>query len=89
MPALQNCGRVAHAGVAKESNQIDGTAHGSGYMKPTGDAPRLLPHVSAPIEVKPMWQRSGGLALVCDKCLNVRFPEDFPEHAGDERLKLR
>jgi hypothetical protein len=29
------------------------------------------------------------LALICEKCLNVRFPEDFPEHAGDERLKLR
>ena len=36
-----------------------------------------------------MWRRAGGLALVCEKCLNVRFPEDFPEHAGDERLKLR
>jgi len=45
--------------------------------------------VSEPIEVKPMWRRAGGLALVCEKCLNVRFPEDFPEHAGDERLKLR
>jgi hypothetical protein len=29
------------------------------------------------------------LALICEKCLNVRFAEDFPEHAGDERLKLR
>jgi hypothetical protein len=45
--------------------------------------------VSDPIEVKPAWQRHGGLALVCEKCLNVRFPEDFPEHAGDERLRLR
>ena len=45
--------------------------------------------VSEPIEVSPAWRRSGGLALVCDKCLNVRFPEDVPEHAGDERLKLR
>ncbi|MDQ6941253.1 MAG: hypothetical protein M3169_01920 [Candidatus Eremiobacteraeota bacterium] len=45
--------------------------------------------MSEPIEVKPMWRRAGGLALVCEKCLNVRFPEDFPEHAGDERLKLR
>lgn len=45
--------------------------------------------VSDPIEVRPLWRRSGGLALVCEKCLNVRFAEDFPEHAGDERLKLR
>ncbi len=44
---------------------------------------------SKPIEVKPTWRREGGLALVCEKCLNVRFPEDFPEHAGDERLQLR
>ena len=42
-----------------------------------------------PIEVSPAWQGQGGLALVCEKCLNVRFPEDFPEHAGDERLHLR
>ena len=47
------------------------------------------PQVSEPIEVNPAWRRNGGLALVCEKCLNVRFPEDFPEHAGDERLKLR
>jgi hypothetical protein len=46
-------------------------------------------NVSEPIEVRPLWRRDGGLALVCEKCLNVRFPEDFPEHAGDERLKLR
>jgi hypothetical protein len=45
--------------------------------------------VSEPIEVRPLWRRGGGLALVCEKCLNVRFPEDFPEHAGDERLHLR
>ena len=45
--------------------------------------------VSDPIEVRPLWRRSGGLSLVCEKCLNVRFAEDFPEHAGDERLKLR
>jgi hypothetical protein len=44
---------------------------------------------SKPIEVKPTWRREGGLALVCEKCLDVRFPEDFPEHAGDERLHLR
>jgi hypothetical protein len=45
--------------------------------------------VSDPIEVSPAWRRHGGLALVCEKCLNVRFAEDFPEHAGDERLQLR
>src|ERR1700758_3691671 len=45
--------------------------------------------VSDPIEVNPAWRRQGGLALVCEKCLNVRFPEDYPEHAGDERLRLR
>jgi hypothetical protein len=45
--------------------------------------------VSEPIEVRPQWRRHGGLAFVCEKCLNVRFAEDFPEHAGDERLKLR
>jgi hypothetical protein len=58
-------------------------------MKPNRNASRLVPDVSDPIEVKPLWRRAGGLALVCEKCLNVRFPEDFPEHAGDERLKLR
>jgi hypothetical protein len=42
-----------------------------------------------PIEVNPAWKRQGGLALVCEKCLNVRFAEDYPEHAGDERLHLR
>jgi hypothetical protein len=45
--------------------------------------------VSEPLQVHPSWDRSGGLVLVCEKCLNVRFPEDVPEHAGDERLKLR
>ena len=45
--------------------------------------------MSDPIEVQPAWRRHGGLALVCEKCLNVRFAEDFPEHAGDERLRLR
>jgi len=45
--------------------------------------------VSEPLQVHPSWDRHGGLALICEKCLNVRFPEDFPEHAGDERLKLR
>ena len=45
--------------------------------------------MSDPIEVNPAWLRHGGLALVCEKCLNVRFPEDFPEHAADERLHLR
>ena len=45
--------------------------------------------MSEPLEVNPAWRRSGGLALICQKCLDVRFPEDFPEHAGDERLHLR
>ena len=45
--------------------------------------------MSEPLQVHPSWDRNGGLALICDKCLNVRFAEDFPEHAGDERLKLR
>ncbi|BDE06183.1 hypothetical protein WPS_14590 [Vulcanimicrobium alpinum] len=45
--------------------------------------------MSEPIEVIPAWKRGGGLALVCEKCLNVRFAQDYPEHAGDERLKLR
>lgn len=45
--------------------------------------------MSEAIEVRPLWRRHGGLALVCEKCLNSRFPEDFPEHADDERLKLR
>src|ERR1700681_2732087 len=47
------------------------------------------PYVSEPIEVQPMSRRGGGRALVCEKCLNVRSTEDYPEHAGDERLKLR
>jgi len=50
---------------------------------------RVVAFVSDPIEVQPAWRRSGGLAFVCEKCLNVRFPEDFPEYAGDERLQLR
>lgn len=58
-------------------------------MKPTESGLRSRAHVSDPIEVKPLWRRAGGLALVCDKCLNVRLPEDFPQYAGDERLKLR
>ena len=45
--------------------------------------------MSEPLEVRPLWRRHGGLALVCEKCLNVRFAEDFPEHAGDPRLHLR
>jgi len=45
--------------------------------------------VSEPLEVRPLWRRHGGLALICEKCLDVRFAEDFPEHAGDPRLKLR
>jgi hypothetical protein len=45
--------------------------------------------VSEPLQVHPSWDRNGGLALICDKCLNVRFAEDVPEHAGDERLNLR
>lgn len=41
------------------------------------------------LEVQPQWRRSGGLALVCEKCSNVRYAEDFPERAGDEHLQLR
>jgi hypothetical protein len=48
-----------------------------------------LAAMGQPIEVNPVWKRQGGLALVCEKCSNVRFPEDFPEHAGDERLHVR
>lgn len=40
------------------------------------------------VEARPAWKR-GGIAVVCEKCTNVRFPEDFPEHAGDERLDLK
>ena len=36
-------------------------------------------------DAKAQWQ-SGGLAVVCEKCLNERFIEDFPEHTGDPRL---
>jgi hypothetical protein len=39
-------------------------------------------------EVRAPWL-AGGVALVCDKCVNVRFAEDFPEHAGDPRLDVR
>jgi hypothetical protein len=35
-----------------------------------------------------VWER-GGIAVLCEKCTAVRFPEDFPEHAGDERLRLK
>jgi hypothetical protein len=45
--------------------------------------------VSEAVEVRPQWRRHGGLALVCEKCLNVRFAEDVPDHAGDPRLRLR
>ena len=41
------------------------------------------------VDVNPAWKRYGGLAFVCQKCCDVRFAEDFPEHAGDERLHLR
>jgi len=42
-----------------------------------------------PVEVKPIWTKSGGLALVCEKCTAQRYVEDFPEFAGDERLELK
>ncbi len=45
--------------------------------------------MSDAVEVLPSWARKGGLALICQKCLDVRFAEDVPEHAGDERLNLR
>ena len=41
------------------------------------------------VDVNPSWRRHGGLAFVCSKCCDVRFAEDFPESAGDERLHLR
>lgn len=41
------------------------------------------------VKVNPAWKRNGGLALVCEKCTNVRYLEDFPEAAGDERLRVR
>ena len=40
------------------------------------------------VEATAVWER-GGIAVVCEKCTKVRFPEDFPEHAGDERLELK
>ncbi|GAC1424244.1 MAG: hypothetical protein NVSMB5_18220 [Candidatus Velthaea sp.] len=40
------------------------------------------------LEANPSWKR-GGIAVVCEKCTAVRFPEDFPEHAGDERLDIK
>lgn len=45
--------------------------------------------MAIPIEAKPIWAKSGGLALVCEKCSAQRFIEDFPEYAGDERLELK
>jgi len=45
--------------------------------------------MAKPVEVKPIWAKSGGLALVCEKCTAQRFVEDFPEFAGDERLELK
>jgi len=40
------------------------------------------------LEAKPVWQR-GGVAIVCEKCTKERYPEDFPEAAGDERLNVK
>ncbi len=57
-------------------------------MEPLADTANVV-GMGQPIEVNPVWKRQGGLALVCEKCSNVRFPEDFPEHAGDERLQVR
>jgi len=45
--------------------------------------------MAEPIEAKPIWTKSGGLALICEKCTKERFVEDFPEHAGDERLEIK
>jgi hypothetical protein len=39
-------------------------------------------------EAKPNWQR-GGIAVVCEKCTKERYVEDFPKHAGDERLDIK
>jgi hypothetical protein len=47
------------------------------------------PAMVKPVEAKPIWAKSGGLALVCEKCTAQRFVEDFPEFAGDERLELK
>jgi hypothetical protein len=46
-----------------------------GVMKPLTDA-------------TPAWMR-GGVAVICEKCSKERFVEDFPEHAGDERLDYK
>ena len=40
------------------------------------------------VEATAVWER-GGIAVVCEKCTKVRFPEDFPEHAGDARLEVK
>jgi hypothetical protein len=40
------------------------------------------------IEAKPPWQH-GGVAVVCEKCTAVRYAQDFPEAAGDERLDIK
>jgi hypothetical protein len=40
------------------------------------------------LEAKPIWQR-GGVAIVCEKCTKERYPEDFPESAGDQRLNIK
>ena len=45
--------------------------------------------MTEPIEAIPQWAKTGGLALVCEKCTAQRFVEDFPERAGDERLELK
>jgi hypothetical protein len=40
------------------------------------------------LEAKPVWLR-GGVALVCEKCTQQRYVEDFPEAAGDQRLNVK
>jgi ribosomal protein L33 len=40
------------------------------------------------VETKPTWLR-GGIALVCEKCTQQRYVEDFPDAAGDERLNVK
>ncbi len=40
------------------------------------------------VETKPGWLR-GGVAIVCEKCTQKRYVEDFPEAAGDERLNVK
>jgi len=42
--------------------------------------------MAKPVQAKPIWAKSGGLALVCEKCTTQRFVEAF---AGDERLELK